>query len=73
MKDLRAIKEALSCCVNHGRMGGIDCDGHYERYTDDGYTIKLVGEWRSKCPYGDCKTGCVKTLALDALDALREI
>lgn len=67
----KAIK-GLEFCTQHGSMCGSDCDGHYERYTDDGYVIKLVNEYRSKCPYGKCETGCVKTLAKDALELLKE-
>ena len=61
----------LECCTQHGSMCGINCDGYYERYTKDGFAIKRVNEYRSKCSYGKCKTGCVKTLAIHALELLK--
>lgn len=72
MDDMDKVIEGLKFCTQHGPMCGSDCNGHYERYTDDGYVIKLVDEYRSKCPYGKCETGCVKTLAKDALELLKE-
>ena len=72
MNDRERVIKGLEFCTQHGSMCGSDCNGHYERYTDDGYVIKLVNEYRSKCPYGKCKTGCVKTLAKDALELLKE-
>ena len=72
MSDRDEVIEGLKFCTQHGSMCGSDCNGHYERYTDDGYVIKLVDEYRSKCPYGKCKTGCVKTLAKDALELLKD-
>jgi hypothetical protein len=72
MTDREKTVKGLEFCTQHGSMCGNDCNGHYERYTDDGYVIKLVNEYRSKCPYGKCETGCVKTLAKDALELLKE-
>lgn len=72
MIDREKVINGLKVCTQHGSMCGSDCNGHYERYTDDGYVIKLVNEYRSKCPYGKCETGCVKTLAKDALELLEE-
>lgn len=72
MIDREKVIKALEFCTQHGSMCGSDCNGYYERYTDDGYVIKLVNEYRSKCPYGKCKTGCVKTLAKDALELIKE-
>lgn len=72
MPDRDKVIEGLEFCTQHGSMCGSDCNGHYERYTDDGYVIKLVNEYRSKCPYGKCETGCVKTLAKDVLELLKE-
>ena len=67
------VVRGLEFCTQYGSMCGRDCNGHYEQwYTDDGYVIKLVNEYRSKCPYGKCETGCVKTLAKDALELLKE-
>lgn len=72
MPDREKVIEGLEFCTQHGSMCGSDCNGYYERYTDDGYVIKLVNEYRSKCPYGKRETGCVKTLAKDALELLKE-
>lgn len=72
MADREKVIKGLEFCTQHGSMCGSDCNGHYERYTDDGYVSKLVNEYRSKCPYGKCETGCVKTLAKDALELLKE-
>lgn len=72
MADREKVIKGLECCTQHGSMCGSDCNGHYERYTDDGYVIKLVNEYRSECPYGKCETGCVKTLAKDALELVKE-
>lgn len=72
MPDREKVIKGLECCTQHGSMCGSDCDGYYERYINNGYVIKLVNEYRSKCPYGKCETGCVKTLAKDALELLKE-
>lgn len=71
MTDLDKVIAGLEHCRKYGTLGGHDCSGHYERYTDDGYAIKLVGEHRHDCPYGKCKTGCVVTLVEDAVALLK--
>ena len=53
-------------------MGGSDCHGHYERYTEDGRAIALVGEHRKECPYGKCDTGCIVTMVGDAIALLEK-
>ena len=72
MHDSEKVKKGLEHCRKYGTLGGQDCNGHYERYTEDGCAIKLVDEHRSQCPYGKCKTGCVVTLVDDALALLKE-
>ena len=65
------VINALECCTQHGSMCGLDCSGHWG-WSDDSHTgMDLVDEYRTKCPYGNCETGCVKTLAQDAIAMLR--
>ena len=72
MAELDKVIGGLEFCKQYGRLGGHDCNGHYERYTEDGQALALVGEYRSKCPYGKCTTGCVVTLTSDAYELLNE-
>lgn len=72
MPDLEKIVKALECCTQHGSMCGLDCNGHYEYSEPDHKHIVLVGNYRESCPYGKCETGCVKTLACDALALLKK-
>ena len=72
MAELKTIIEGLEHCRKYGTLSGQNCNGHYERYTEDGQTIALVDEHRTQCPYGDCKTGCLVTLIDDALKLLKE-
>lgn len=66
------VIKGLECCTQHGSMCGRNCNGHWG-WTDGSHTgMELLGEYRTKCPYGNCETGCVKTLAKDALALLRE-
>ncbi len=70
MGDLEKVLKGLECCTQHGSMCGRDCNGHWG-WTDGSHTgMELLGEYRTKCPYGNCETGCVKTLAKDALALL---
>lgn len=65
------VIKGLECCTQHGRMCGRDCNGHWG-WTDGSHTgMELLGEYRTKCPYGNCETGCVKTLAKDTLALLK--
>lgn len=71
MTDREKVVKALECCTQHGSLCGLDCNGHWG-WTDDSHTgMELLGEYRTKCTYGNCKTGCVKTLAKDALALLK--
>ena len=71
MIDREKIIKALECCTQYGCMCGLDCNGHWG-WADDSHTdMELLNEYRTKCPYGNCETGCVKTLAMDALALLK--
>lgn len=71
MPNINDVIKALECCTQHGRMCGLDCNGHYEYSEPDHKRIVLVGNYRELCSYGKCETGCVKTLARDALSMLK--
>ena len=74
MADLDKVLKGLEHCKKHGSLCGNNCSGHYERYeryTEDGYAIKLVGDYRSTCPYKDDDRGCVVGLTDDAFDLLK--
>jgi len=71
MIDREKVIKGLECCTQHGSMGGRNCCGHWG-YTDASHTrMELIGEYRAGCTYGSCETGCVKTLAKDALSLLK--
>lgn len=70
---LETVIKGLECCTQHGSMCGRDCNGHWG-WTDGSHTgMELLGEYRTKCTYGNCKTGCVKTLTKDALALLKDL
>jgi len=68
--DLNKVIQGLEYCIEHGDLGGVNCFG-YSRWKKDHTKIIKIGYTRDKCPYGKCKTGCVITLARDALALLR--
>ena len=69
--SLEKVINGLECCTQHGSMCGRDCNGYWG-WTDGSHTgMEILGEYRTKCPYGNCETGCVKTLAKDALALLK--
>lgn len=69
--SLEKVIKGLECCTQHGSMCGSDCNGYWG-WTDDSHTgMELLGEYRTKCSYGNCETGCVKTLARDTLVLLK--
>lgn len=71
MIDREKVIKALEYCTQHGSMCGRDCNGHWG-WTDNSHTgMDLLDEYRTKCPYGNCETGCVKTLAKDSLTLLK--
>ena len=56
-KDREKVIKGLEICSKHGSWHGLDCE-HNEAYKD--------------CPYRGCETGCVVTIAKDALALLKE-
>lgn len=72
-EKLEKVIKGLEYCTQHGSMSGRDCNGHWG-YTDASHTrMELIGEYRAGCTYGSCETGCVKTLAKDALALLKAL
>ena len=72
MPEGEKVIKGLECCTQHGSMCGLDCNGYWG-WTDGSHTgMELFGEYRTKCPYGNCETGCVKTLAKDAITLLKK-
>lgn len=55
--DREKVIKGLEICSEHGSWHGLDCE-HNEAYKD--------------CPYRGCETGCVVTIAKDALALLKE-
>lgn len=57
MPDREKVIKGLEICSEHGSWHGLDCE-HNEAYKD--------------CPYRGCETGCVVTIAKDAIALLKE-
>lgn len=57
MAELEKVIKGLEICSEHGSWHGLDCK-HNEAYKD--------------CPYRGCKTGCIVTIAKDALVLIKE-
>ena len=57
MADREKVIKGLEICSEHGSWHGLDCE-HNEAYKD--------------CPYRGCETGCVVTIAKDAIALLKE-
>ena len=57
MIDREKVIKGLEICSEHGSWHGLDCE-HNEAYKD--------------CPYRGCETGCVVTIAKDAIALLKE-
>ena len=57
MINLDKVIKGLEICSEHGSWHGCDCELN-EAYKD--------------CPYRGCETGCVVTIAKDALQLLKE-
>ena len=55
--DREKVIKGLVICSEHGSWHGLDCE-HNEAYKD--------------CPYRGCETGCVVTIAKDAIALLKE-
>ena len=56
MVDRKKVIKGLEICSKHGSWHGLDCE-HNGAYKD--------------CPYRGCETGCVVTIAKDALALLK--
>lgn len=57
MADREKVIQGLEICSEHGSWHGLDCELN-EAYKD--------------CPYRGCETGCVVTIAKDAIKLLKE-
>lgn len=57
MPDREKVIAGLEICSEHGSWHGLDCE-HNEAYKD--------------CPYRGCETGCIVTIAKDAIALLKE-
>ena len=57
MANLEKVIKGLEICSEHGSWHGLDCELN-EAYKD--------------CPYRGCETGCVVTIAKDAIELLKE-
>ena len=57
MTDKEKVIKGLEICSEHGSWHGLDCE-HNEAYKD--------------CPYRGCETGCIVTIAKDAIALLKE-
>ena len=66
--EKKQIAETISFCLEHGSMGGKDCNGICTR---KGNAIAKEDEFRSSCPNGECKTGCVVTPLRESLRYLK--
>ncbi len=65
------VIKGFTVCSEHGLLNGEDCHGHYE-YTDNLADIIKANDYSKQCPYNGSRTGCVKTLAKEALAMLKE-
>ena len=57
MPDREKVIKGLEICSEHGSWHGLDCE-HNEAFKD--------------CPYRECETGCIVTIAKDAIALLKE-
>lgn len=57
MPDMEKVVKGLEICSEHGSWHGLDCELN-EAYKD--------------CPYRGCETGCIVTIAKDALALLKQ-
>lgn len=69
--DREKVIRGFTVCSKHGLLNGEDCHGYYE-YTDNLADIIKANDYSKTCPYNGCETGCIKTLAKDALSLLKE-
>ena len=71
MPDREKVVKGYMICVEHGLLTGEDCHG-YHQWEDNHYEIEKTNDYSKECPYNGCETGCVKTLAKDALALLKQ-
>ena len=57
MADREKVIKGLEICSEHGSWHGLDCE------LNDAY---------KDCPYRGCETGCIVTIAKDAISLLKE-
>lgn len=57
MAELEKVIKGLEICSEYGSWHGLDCE-HNEAFKD--------------CPYRGCETGCVVTIAKDAIALLKK-
>ena len=57
MADIEKVIKGLEICSEHGSWHGLDCELN-EAYKD--------------CPYRGCETGCIVTIAKDAIELLKK-
>ena len=67
------VVDGLRCCIEHGTLGGKSCRGHYVWVSDEHREIIKEDAHEDECPYKDCETGCVVTLARDALATIEQL
>ena len=67
------VVDGLQCCIEHGTLGGKSCRGHYVWVSDEHREIIKEDAHEDECPYKDCETGCVVTLARDALATIEQL
>ena len=66
------VVNGLRCCIEHGALGGKSCRGYYVWSSDHSNIVK-EDAYEDECPYKDCETGCVVTLARDALATIEQL
>ena len=66
------VIEGYNYCKEHGSIGGQNCNGRFERYTENGKAIEFVDDYRSKCPYGSLKGECLTVLISDAVSLFKD-
>ena len=71
-KQFQKVIDGLEICSQHGSLTGLNCSGYFQ-YNKEHTDIERVNRYRDSCPYGECESGCVVTLAKDALAILKEM
>lgn len=66
------VVDGLRCCIEHGALGGKSCRGYCVWSSDHSKIVKEDAH-DDECPYKNCETGCVVTLARDALATIEQL